>query len=86
MSPVLCGDCPLKANYKPYINPFTPKSDQLQFSLSVSHQRYIIQYGEFGNAIMQFPLGEFSSPLVQTPLECQTQILINKWESPSPFN
>ena len=28
-----------------------PKSDQLQFSLSVSHQRYtcIIQYGEFGN-------------------------------------
>ena len=28
---------------------FTPKSDQLQFSLSVSHQRYIIQYGEFGN-------------------------------------
>ena len=29
-------------------NPFTPKSDQLQFSLSVSHQRYIIQYGEFG--------------------------------------
>ena len=31
------------------INPFTPKSDQLQFSLSVSHQRYIIQYGEFGN-------------------------------------
>ena len=24
-------------------------SDQLQFSLSVSHQRYIIQYGEFGN-------------------------------------
>ena len=31
------------------LNPFTPKSDQLQFSLSVSHQRYIIQYGEFGN-------------------------------------
>ena len=29
-------------------NPFTPKSDQLQFSLSVSHQRYIIQYGELG--------------------------------------
>ena len=28
---------------------FTPKSDQLQFSLSVSRQRYIIQYGEFGN-------------------------------------
>ena len=28
-------------------NPFTPKS-QLQFSLSVSHQRYIIQYGELG--------------------------------------
>ena len=25
-----------------YLNPFTPKSDQLQFSLSVSH-------GEFGN-------------------------------------
>ena len=25
------------------------ESDQLQFSLSVSHQRYIIQYGEFGN-------------------------------------
>ena len=24
------------------INPFTPKSDQLQFSLSVSHQRYIM--------------------------------------------
>ena len=24
-------------------------TDQLQFSLSVSHQRYIIQYGEFGN-------------------------------------
>ena len=24
-------------------------ADQLQFSLSVSHQRYIIQYGEFGN-------------------------------------
>ena len=31
------------------LNPFTPKSDQLQFSLSVSHQRYIIQYGELGN-------------------------------------
>ena len=30
-------------------NPFTPKSDQLQFSLSDSHQRYIIQYGEFDN-------------------------------------
>ena len=30
-------------------NPLTPKSDQLQFSLSVSHQRYIIQYGEFGS-------------------------------------
>ena len=30
-------------------NPFTPKSDQLQCSLSVSHQRYIMQYGEFGN-------------------------------------
>ena len=28
---------------------FTPKSDQLQFSLSVSYQRYIIQYGEFVN-------------------------------------
>ena len=27
------------------INPFTPKSDQLQFSLSASHKRYIIQYG-----------------------------------------
>ena len=27
-------------------NPFTSKSDQLQFSLSVTHQRYIIQYGE----------------------------------------
>ena len=24
-------------------------SDQLQISLSVSHQWYIIQYGEFGN-------------------------------------
>ena len=31
------------------LNPFTPKGDQLQFSLSVSHQRYIIQYGECGN-------------------------------------
>ena len=31
------------------INPFTLKSDQLQFSFSVSHQRYIIQYGEFDN-------------------------------------
>ena len=31
------------------INPFTPKRDQLRFSRSVSHQRYIIQYGEFGN-------------------------------------
>ena len=31
------------------INPFTPKSDQLQFSHSVSHQRFIIQYGEFGS-------------------------------------
>ena len=31
------------------VNPFTPKSDQLQFSLSVSHQRHIIQYGEFGS-------------------------------------
>ena len=31
------------------VNPFIPKSDQLQFSLLVSHQRYIIQYGEFGN-------------------------------------
>ena len=30
-------------------NPFTPSSDQPWFSLSVSHQRYIIQYGEFGN-------------------------------------
>ena len=30
-------------------NPFTLKSDRLQFSLSVSHQRYIIQYEEFGN-------------------------------------
>ena len=29
-------------------NPFTPKSDQLQFSLSVFHKRYIIQYGELG--------------------------------------
>ena len=28
------------------INPFTPKSDQLEFSLSASQQRYIIQYGE----------------------------------------
>ena len=28
------------------LNPFTPKSDQLQFSLSVSHQRC---HGEFGN-------------------------------------
>ena len=27
---------------------FTPKSDQLKFSLSVSHQRYNIQYGELG--------------------------------------
>ena len=32
-----------------WFSPFTPKSDQLQFFLSVSHQRYIIQYGEFGN-------------------------------------
>ena len=30
------------------INPFTPRSDQPWFSLSVSHQRYIIQYGELG--------------------------------------
>ena len=30
-------------------NRFTPKSDQLQFSLSFSHQRYIVQCGEFGN-------------------------------------
>ena len=30
------------------INPFTPKCDQPWFSLSVSHQRYIIQYGELG--------------------------------------
>ena len=30
-------------------NLFTPKSDQLQFSLSVSYQKYIIQYGELGN-------------------------------------
>ena len=28
---------------------FNPRSDQLQFSLSVSHQRHIIQYGEFDN-------------------------------------
>ena len=33
-----------------FINPFTPKSDRLQFSLSVTHERYIIQYGEFGNS------------------------------------
>ena len=27
---------------------FTPRSDQLQFSLSVSHQRYISYSGELG--------------------------------------
>ena len=31
-----------------FVNPFTPTSDQLQFSHSVSPQRYIIQYGELG--------------------------------------
>ena len=32
----------------PFFDPFTPRSDQPYFSLSVSHQRYIIQYGELG--------------------------------------
>ena len=35
------------------INPFNPRSDQLQFSLSVSHQRYIIQYGELSNSLLK---------------------------------
>lgn len=30
------------------MNPFTSKSDQLQFLLQVTHQSYIIQYGELG--------------------------------------
>ena len=37
------------AELAPLTPSLTPKSDQLQFSLSVSNQRYIIQYGEFGN-------------------------------------
>ena len=32
-----------------YCFTFARKSDQLQFSLSVCHQKYTIQYGEFGN-------------------------------------
>ena len=46
--------------YKTKYNPFTAKSDQLQFSLSVSHQRYIIQYGEFGNSLLRWKLIEQS--------------------------
>ena len=30
------------------LDPFPPRSDQPSFSLSVSHRRYIIQYGELG--------------------------------------
>ena len=50
----ICLHTPTLVNYAPLVwqktvtfNPFTPKTDQLQFSLSVSHQRYmyIIQYG-----------------------------------------
>ena len=42
---------PARSNYAAVssLYPFTPKSDQLQFSLPVPHQRYITQYGEFGN-------------------------------------
>ena len=32
-----------KDSFDCILNPYTPKSDQLPFSLSVSHQKYTIQ-------------------------------------------
>ena len=53
MSPVFnnnynSNEINIYSGYGP-VNPFTPMNDQLQFSPSVFHQRYIIQYGEFGS-------------------------------------